>query len=184
MKIDLKKVLAVSEYSGLFLSISESKNGVIVESMVDKKRTCMGLRAKVTSLADIAIFTETGELRLKEVFERIKNLPPEQEVPEPKSDVALLRSFFQEVIPDYDRDRFYTSHMKKVVEWFRLLRSNDALEFEEENEEEGKEEEKESKEENPMERSNRAGLRQGKGGKLPRANQSGMSMMRKGGRGE
>jgi len=132
MKTDLQKVLAVSGYSGLYLFISEAKNGVIVEALADKKRTCLGERARITSLADISVFTDSGELRLKEVLERIKNLPAEQVVPNPKGDVLALRSFFKEVIPDYDRDRFYASHMKKVLEWFCLLRDNDALDFEEE----------------------------------------------------
>ena len=132
MKIDLKKVLSVSEYSGLYLFISDSKNGIIVESFADKKRTCMSPRARMTSLADISVYTNTGELRLKEVLERMKNLPAEVEIPDPKAAPILLQKFFKEVIPDYDQDRFYVSHMKKVLDWFRVLCSNDALDFEEE----------------------------------------------------
>ena len=141
MKIDLKKVLAVSEYSGLYLFISESKSGVIVEAFADKKRTCMSPRTKMTSLSDISVYTDTGELRLKEVLERMKSLPPEKEFPNPKADPLLLKKFFQEVIPEYDRDRFYLSHMKKVLEWFRLLRNSDALDFLEDEKEEEKAEE-------------------------------------------
>jgi len=142
MQINLKKVLAISEHSGLFLFISESKNGAIVESLIDKKRTCMSSRTRMTSLADIAVYTTTGELQLKEVLERMKNLPEEREIPGYKSEAVLLRSFFEEVIPDYDPNRFYVSHMKKIVEWFRILRGNDTLEFEAEGEkaEGGKEE--------------------------------------------
>ncbi|MCL2727870.1 MAG: DUF5606 domain-containing protein [Bacteroidales bacterium] len=132
MKIDLKKVLAVSEHSGLYLFISESKSGIIVESLADKKRTCISPRAKMTSLSDISVYTDTGELRLKEVLERMKNLPAEREFPNPKAEPSLLKKFFEEAIPEYDRDRFYLSHMKKVLEWFRLLRENDALDFLEE----------------------------------------------------
>ena len=132
MEIDLKKVLTVAEHSGLYLFISDSKNGVIVESMTDKKRTCMSQRSKMTSLADISIYTDAEELKLKEVLERMKNLPLECEFPGPKPDPIVLRKFFEEVIPNYDRDRFYVSHMKKVLEWFRLLLQNDALDFEDE----------------------------------------------------
>ena len=147
MKIDLKKVLVASEHSGLFMFISDSKSGVIVESLADKKRTCISPRTKITSLSDIAVYTDSGELRLKEVLERIKNFSAEKELPDPKTDVALLKKYFQEVIPEYDRDRFYGSHMKKVVEWFRLLRDSDALDFEEE----AKPEEKaEDKDESPV----------------------------------
>ena len=134
MKINLKKVLAVSEHPGLYHFISESRNGMIVASMADKKRTCLSSRSRVTTLADIGVYSDAGELRLKEVLERIKNLSVEREVPDPKSEPALLRIFFEEVIPDYDRDRFYVSHMKKILEWFHLLRNSDALDFEEEEE--------------------------------------------------
>ena len=187
MKIDLKKVLAVSEHSGLYLFISDSKSGVIVESLTDKKRTCMSSRAKMTSLADISVFTETGEVRLREVLERIKSLSAEKDVPDPKSDVGLLRSFFKEVIPDYDGERFYPSHQKKVAEWFRLLSANDMLEFEEEEDKvsgEDGEAKGEAKEEGAFDRSGRAGFRQPKGAKPARQSPSGRTMTRKGGRGE
>ena len=36
---------------------------------------------------------------------------------------------FEAVLPDYDRDRFYVSHMKKVVEWYNLLKNNATLDF-------------------------------------------------------
>ena len=136
MKIDLKKVLTVSERSGLYLFISESKSGQIVESLADKKRTFLTARVRSGSLADISIYNETGEVALQEVLERIKSLPPETVVPDAKSDPGLLKRFFEEVIPNYDRDRFYLSHMKKIVEWFHQLRDNDMLDFEQEEDEE------------------------------------------------
>ena len=136
MKTDLKKVLAVSEYSGLFFFVSDSKNGIIVESATDKKRTCMSPRARMTSLSDIAVYTDSGELKLRELFERMKALPAETELPHVKSEPKVLQKFFEQVIPDYDRDRFYFSHMKKVVDWFRILKENDALDFEEDSPEE------------------------------------------------
>ena len=133
MKINLKKVLSISDYPGLYLLISESKNGVIVESITDKKRTCMSPRARISSLSDIAVYTDSGEIKMQEVLERIKALPAETAIPPAKSDPKLLQKFFEQAIPDYDRERFYTSHMKKVVEWFRLLKENDSLDFETEN---------------------------------------------------
>ena len=151
MKTDLKKVLAVSGYSGLYHFISDSKSGIIVESMADKKRTCMSPRTRMTSLADISVYTNGGEMKLQEVLECIKALPEGTAIPDAKSDPQLLKTFFEEVIPDYNRDRFYLSHMKKVVEWFRVLLNNDALEFEQEGIEEAKEE---VKEELPVEENN------------------------------
>ena len=134
MKVDLKKVMTVSGYSGLYLFISDSKSGMIVEAMADKKRTCMSPRARMTSLAEISVYTESGELRLREVLERMKSAPADRELPDARGDSVQLQKFFEEVIPDYDRDRFYASHMRKILDWFRLLKSCDALDFEEEKE--------------------------------------------------
>ena len=130
MKTDLSKILTVSGYSGLYHFISESKNGVIAESLIDKKRTCLSGRDRMSSLSDIAVYTDTDELRLQEVFERMKTAAENQDVPTHKADSKLIQAFFQAAVPNYDRSRFYASHMKKVVEWFHILRQNDALDFE------------------------------------------------------
>jgi hypothetical protein len=130
MKTDLSKILTVSGYPGLYHFISESKNGVIAESLVDKRRTCLSGRDRMSSLSDIAVYTDSDELRLQDVFEKIKAVAETQEVPAHKADPKLIQAFFQTTIPDYDRSRFYASHMKKVLEWYHLLRQNDALDFE------------------------------------------------------
>ncbi len=134
MKTDLKKVLSISGQPGLFNYLSHANNGAIVESLVTKKRTCFGLNARMTSLADISIFTETDEVRLQEVFEKMTAYLGEKEAPSSKSDSKVLVSFFEEVLPDYDRDRFYVSHMKKVVEWYNCLKNNASVDFEKEEE--------------------------------------------------
>ncbi len=129
MKTDLKKVLSISGQPGLFLYLSHANNGAIVESIVTKKRTCFGLNARMTSLADISIFTETDEVRLQEVLEKMAAHLGEKDAPSSKSDSKALVSFFEEVLPDYDRDRFYVSHMKKVVDWYNCLKNNASVEF-------------------------------------------------------
>ena len=130
MKTDLSKILTVSGYSGLYHFISESKNGVIAESLIDKKRTCLSGRDRMSSLSDIAVYTDSDELRLQDVFEKMKLIAESREVPQHKAEPKLIQAFFQITIPDYDRSRFYASHMKKILEWYHLLRQNDALDFE------------------------------------------------------
>ena len=73
MKTDLQKVLSISGEQGLFTYISQARTGMIAESLLTKKRSVFGHTAKVSSLSDIAIYTEEGEMPLKEVFEKIKN---------------------------------------------------------------------------------------------------------------
>ena len=64
MKTDLSKILAVSGQSGLFLYVSQARSGAIVEALSDKKRSTVGMTSKLTSLADISIYTDDGEVKL------------------------------------------------------------------------------------------------------------------------
>ena len=134
MKTDLKKVLSIAGQPGLFLYLSQANAGVVVESLVTKKRTCFGISARITSLADISIFTETDEVRLQYVFEKMREELGDNDAPSGKSKPEVLKEFFGKVLPDYDRDRFYASHMKKVVEWYSCLKENASLDFVQEEE--------------------------------------------------
>ena len=139
MKTDLKKVLSIAGQPGLFLYLSQANAGVVVESLVTKKRTCFGISARITSLADISIFTETDEVRLQYVFERMREELGDNDAPSGKSKPEVLKEFFGKVLPDYDRDRFYASHMKKVVEWYSCLKENASVDFVQEEEEQQEE---------------------------------------------
>lgn len=138
MKTDLRKVLSISGKPGLYLYVSQAaQGGVIIESIINKSRTCVGLSARMTSLADISIYTEDEEVKLQEVFENMKNVLGDAEAPSAKSNPNDLKAFFEKALPTYDKDRFYVSHMKKVVEWYNCLKSYASLDFEslEQNEE-------------------------------------------------
>lgn len=140
MKTDLQKVLSVSGEQGLFSYVSQGRSGIIAESFLTKKRVPFGMNAKVTSLSDISIYTDDEEMPLRSVFEAMKTKLGDENAPDPKSDTKVLVKFFEEVLPKYDRDRFYTSHMKKVVQWYNLLKQYASLDFTDP-EEEKKEEE-------------------------------------------
>lgn len=129
MKTDLSKILAISGQSGLYLYISQARTGAIVEALADKKRTSVGMTSKITSLADISIYTEDEEVKLQQVFLNLKGVLGEENAPSGKSEPAVLKALFEKAIPDYDRDRFYVSHMKKVVEWYNALKNYASLDF-------------------------------------------------------
>jgi len=135
MKTDLQKVFSIAGYPGLFVYVSQSRNGVIVESLLDKKRMNAGASMRITTLGDVAMYTDKEEVSLKEVFEKIKNVYNGGKSIDHKSDNATLQKFMESVLPDYDRDRVYTSHMKKLAEWYNILQANNMLEFIEEEEE-------------------------------------------------
>lgn len=109
--------------------LSQAKSGVVAEALATKKRTVFGMTAKVTALSDIAIYTDEEELPLREVFNAMKAKLGEDKAPDAKSDSKVLVKFFEEAIPNYDRDRFYVSHMKKVVQWYNILKEYASLDF-------------------------------------------------------
>jgi len=82
-------------------------------------------------LSDISIYTESEEVSLKSVFEKMKVELGDDFAPESKSKPEELKMFFEKVLPDYDKDRFYVSHMKKVTDWYNNLKKYASLDFEE-----------------------------------------------------
>ena len=129
MKTDLSKILAVSGQSGLFLYVSQARNGAIVEALADRKRSTVSMTSKITSLADISIYTDNEEVKLQQVFLNMKGVLGDSDAPSSKSDQKELKSLFEKALPDYDRDRFYVSHMKKVVDWYNALKNYASLDF-------------------------------------------------------
>lgn len=130
MKTDLRRVLSISGQPGLYLYVSQAHQGAIVEALATKKRTCCPMSARMTSMSDIAIYTDEEEIKLQEVFEKMHAHLGENDAPSAKSNPEVLKALFEEVLPAYDRDRFYVSHMKKVVEWYNILKNNASLDFE------------------------------------------------------
>ena len=130
MKTDLAKILSVSGHHGLFLFLAQSRTGAIAEALNDKKRTAFDAHSRISTLSDIAIFTSEGEMRLAEVFTAMKKAADEgASVPSPKADAASIKEFFATAVPNYDEDRFYVSHMKKVLEWYDELVKYASLDF-------------------------------------------------------
>lgn len=140
----LKTILAISGKPGLFKLVSQGKNMLIVESLATGKRTPAYAHDKVISLGDIAIYTVEEDVPLGNVFEAIKAKTGSQPV-DLKSfeDDAALRSYFKEVLPDFDEDRVYTNDIKKVFTWYNLLLAAGITEFAEKEEEEAEKSEPE-----------------------------------------
>ena len=130
MKTDLRRVLSISGQPGLYLYVSQAHQGAIVEALATKKRTCCPMSARMTSMSDIAIYTDEEEIKLQEVFEKMHAHLGENDAPSAKSNPEVLKALFEAVLPTYDRDRFYVSHMKKVVERYNILKNNASLDFE------------------------------------------------------
>lgn len=145
----LKEILSIGGKPGLFKLVSQGKNMLIVESLVDGKRTPAYSRDKVVSLGDVAIFTETDEVPLGEVLQKVSDKENGGVASiDPKSDNDTLRKYMGEVLPDYDKDRVYPSDIRKLISWYNLLVKNNITDFigkEEESEKPAEEIKKEPK---------------------------------------
>lgn len=129
MKTDLARILSISGQHGLFLYLAQARNGAIVEALSDKKRTVVDAKSRITTLADISIYTSEGELKLQEVFLKLKDVLGEEAAPSAKADSNTLKVLFEKAVPEYDDTRFYVSHMKKVVEWYNELKNYASFDF-------------------------------------------------------
>ena len=135
MKTDLSKILSISGQHGLFQYLAQARNGAIVESLSDKKRTVVDPKNRITTLADISIYTTEGEVKLQEVFKKMHETLGDVSAPSAKVDPKELKELFSKALPDYDEERFYVSHMKKVAAWYNELKAYASLDFVEEEEE-------------------------------------------------
>lgn len=127
--MELKDILAISGQPGLFKFIAQSTNGVIVEALADGKRMNAPASSKVSSMGEIAIFTEGEDVPLAQVFENMFKYAEGKQTISPKSTPDQMKALFKEVLPDYDRDRVHVSDMKKVITWFNILVESGMTEF-------------------------------------------------------
>ncbi|MBR2319044.1 MAG: DUF5606 domain-containing protein [Bacteroidaceae bacterium] len=126
-----ERILTISGKPGLYRLLSSGRNMFIVE-MVDasKKRLPVHNADKVVMLDDIAIYTDTEEVPLRDVFAKIYEkengvLPFDMKMATPEE----LVEYFEGVMPDYDRERVYLTHIKKMFSWYNILVANGVVDF-------------------------------------------------------
>jgi len=134
--MELRTVLSITGKPGLFKLVAQNKGGVVVESLLDGKRTSISASANVSSLGDIAIYTYEEEVPLREVFKAMSAVTAGKEALSHKSSKTELEDFFGEVLPKFDQERVYASDIKKIVQWFNILAKNELLAILDETEEE------------------------------------------------
>jgi hypothetical protein len=117
----LKDIMAISGESGLFKFIAQGKNSIIVEHLETKKRSSAFGSAKVSSLEEISIFTEKEDMALSKVFDLIYEKEKGGPAIDFKSDPEKLKAYFNEVLPEYDKNKVYISDIKKLIHWYNIL---------------------------------------------------------------
>ena len=119
--MEFNKIIAVTGKPGLFEVISQTKTGIIVESLTDKKRFPILSTHNVSLLENIAIYTYAEEVPLLTVFKTIYEKEDGKATMSHKESGAKLTAFFSEILPEYDQERVYTSNIKKIIQWYNAL---------------------------------------------------------------
>jgi hypothetical protein len=140
------KIISISGKPGLYNLLTTTKSGIVAQSLIDKKRV-MSPFANISALDEIAVYTYNEEVPLWKIFKSIAEKEDYKKSIDHKSDKKILEEYFRVVLPEYDEDRFYPSHMKKIIQWYNILQTTDVLKtFLEEKEKQYKELEKAEKE--------------------------------------
>ena len=128
-------ILAIAGKPGLYKLVSRAKNSLIVEALdaTHRRQPAFGTD-RITSLADIAMFTETDDVPLMDVLDSMKKLEEGKKasIDYKKTSGDELREYFAKVLPEFDRERVQTSHIKKLIQWYNILIENGISDFKEE----------------------------------------------------
>lgn len=136
-------ILAIAGKPGLYKLVSRGKNNLIVEALdATHRRQPAFATDRITSLGDIAMFTETDDVPLMTVLDNMKKLEDGKKasINEKKASGEELQAYFTKVLPEWDRDRVQNSHIKKLITWYNILIENGITDFKDETEEQTTEE--------------------------------------------
>ena len=127
--MNIEGIINVSGKAGLHKIVSQGKNSVIVESLIDGKRMPVYSHTSANSLEEIGIYTYEDTIPLVDVFTNIAMKEDCKVCISHKSSKTELESYFREIIEDYDEDRVYISDIKKVFQWYNALHSSGLVEL-------------------------------------------------------
>ena len=129
MQTDLARILTVSGQHGLYQYVAQARGGAIGENLETRQRKVFPANSRISTLADIAIYTGGGEMKLDAVFLALKEALGDADAPSPKASEQELTALLKNAVPDYEADRFYVSHMRKVVDWYVQIVKYASLDF-------------------------------------------------------
>ena len=129
--MEYREIVSVTGIGGLYQLMATKSDGAIVRSLGDRTTKFIPARLhNVTPLESIEVYTTGENVRLHEVFQKMKD-QPEIALPDgKKADNNTIKKYFKDIFPEFDEERVYVSDMKKMLKWFELLKENDLLNFE------------------------------------------------------
>lgn len=126
----LQSIISITGKPGLFKVLSQTKNGLVVESLIDGKRMPIYASDKVSALEDISIYTTEEDMPLTDVYTAFLEHTKGKEAIAHNSKPEELRAYITEVVPNYDEERVYNSDLKKLFQWFNILVSSKSIKLE------------------------------------------------------
>ena len=138
--MDLSKIISITGKPGLFRIVAQGRQALIAESLLDKKRIPVHSSVRVSSLDEVSMFTKGDDVLLSKVFEALHTKEKGTLSVDPKGYLEALYDKLGEALPDYDRDRIYSSDVRKFFTWYLILVNAGVFE-----EEKGKKADKEEK---------------------------------------
>jgi hypothetical protein len=119
--MSFQKILAISGKPGLYELKVQTRSGFVAESLLDGKKITVSLRSNVSLLTEIAVFAYNEEVKLIDIFKSIATKENGEATVSHKETDDKLKSYFREILPEYDEDRVYTSDIKKIFNWYNIL---------------------------------------------------------------
>ncbi len=134
--MDISRILTISGKPGLYKVVGQTNNGVIVESLIDGKRTPTYANQQVSALEEISIYGNVEDIPLKDIFQKMYDVEGGKATSvSPKEKGSELRDYFSDLVPEFDEERVYNSDIKKVMSWYNTLLDKGFIEAEPESEE-------------------------------------------------
>ena len=130
--MDLTGIISISGRPGLYKVVAQGKNNIIVESLIDGKKFPAYATDRISALDDISIYTYEEDVPLKEIYTNMYKKYDGGEAVSHKESLKSLEKELEEFLPDYDKERVYPSDIKKIFQWYNMLKKADLLKVEEE----------------------------------------------------
>jgi len=130
--MDLSGLISISGMPGLYKVVGQMKNGVIAESLTDKKRVPVLSHQQISALEEISMFTAGENKPVSEILKTIFEKEKGGKTIDHKADEKQITAYFESVLPDYDKEKVYASNMRKLFNWYNILHETGNLKLKEE----------------------------------------------------
>jgi len=121
--MNIENLVSVSALPGLHKIVANRDNGLIVEDLESgKTRFCASRKHQFSPMETIAIFTDDDDSeKLENIFQSMLDQRKDNPVPAPNDSADALKTYFEKILPNYDKEKVHISHIKKVIKWFNQL---------------------------------------------------------------